>query len=62
MGTIIIKNLSTLSDKAAAQLAVDYWIGEDIAKSYVKAGKVKVIRKGNTITVYDNEIYEDEDD
>ena len=46
MGTIIIKNLSTLSDKAAAQLAVDYWIGEDIAKSYVKAGKVKVIRKG----------------
>lgn len=62
MGTIIIKNLSTLNDKVAARLAVDYWIGEDIAKEYCKEENFKVIRKGNTITVYDNEIYEDEDD
>lgn len=52
MGTIHIKNLSTLKDKAAARIAVDFWLGSISSKELNECG-IKVIKKGHTLTVVD---------
>lgn len=53
MGTIIIKNLSTLTDKAAALIIAEYWNFRDEAEEDAEALGVKIIKKGHTFTVVD---------
>ena len=55
MGTIIIKNLSTLTDKAAALIIAEYWNFRDEAEEDAEALGVKIIKKGHTFTVVDKE-------
>lgn len=55
MGTIHIKNLSTLSDRAACALVGQYWIGELSLEEIEKSINVKIKKKGHTFTVLDKE-------
>lgn len=52
MGTIHIKNLSTLKDRIAAQIAVDFWFGL-ISSKKLNEGGIKVIKRGHTFTIMD---------
>ena len=57
MGTITIKNLSTLTDDAAVLRVPDYII-EDFAEAecpYAGAHRVNITKRGNTFTVRDVE-------
>lgn len=57
MGTITIKNLSTLTDDAAVLRVSDYII-EDFAEAecpYAGAHKINITKRGNTYTVTDAE-------
>jgi len=51
MGTITIKNLSTLTDKAAALIAAEYWNYKSEAENEAELLGVKIIKKGHTFTI-----------
>lgn len=53
MGTITIKNMSTLSDKAAALIIAEYWNFKGEAEKEADTLGVKIIKKGHTFTVVD---------
>ena len=55
MGTITIKNMSTLSDKAAALIAAEYWNFKGEAEKEADTLGVKIIKKGHAFTVVDPE-------
>ena len=50
MGTIIIKNLSTIHDRAAVSLIADYWTGGTDESELDLLG-IKIIKKGYTFTI-----------
>ena len=55
MGTIHVKNLSTLTDKAALALAADYYNRHDEAEQAMKELNVGIKKKGHTFTIFDVE-------
>lgn len=57
MGTITIKNLSTLTDDAVLYRVADYESGEFIGAEcpYAGAHRVNITKRGNTFTVRDVE-------
>ena len=50
MGTIVIKNLSTIHDRAAVSLIADYWTGGTDESELDLLG-IKIIKKGHTFTI-----------
>lgn len=50
MGTIIIKNLSTIQDRSAVSLIANYWTGSTV-KSELDLLGIKIIKKGHTFTI-----------
>lgn len=57
MGTIHVKNLSTLTDKAALMLAADYYNDRDGVEllEAMKELKVGIKKRGHTFTIFDKE-------
>lgn len=55
MGTITIKNLSTLTDKAAALIAAEYWNYKSEVESEAEALGIKIIKRGHTFTIVDTD-------
>ena len=55
MGTITIKNMSTLSDKAAALIAAEYWNYKSIVENEAELLGVKIIKNGHTFTIVDTD-------
>jgi len=55
MGTVTIKNLSTIEDRYAARLAIDYWIDQSEVEEAMQELKVDVQKKGHTFTVVDTD-------
>ena len=55
MGTIAMKNMSTLSDKAEALIAAEYSTCRGDAEKEADTLGVKIIKKGHTFTVVDPE-------
>ena len=53
MGTITIKNQSTLTDRVAALIIAEYWNLKGEVESEAEALGVKIIKKGHTFTVVD---------
>ena len=53
MGTITIKNLSTLTDKTAALIAAEYWNYKGEVESEAEALGIKIINRGHTFTIVD---------
>lgn len=58
MGTIHIKNLSSISDKTALALAADYYNRLDEAEIAMRELKVGIKKKGHTFTIFDKEVTE----
>lgn len=58
MGTIHIKNLSSISDKTALTLAADYYNRLDEAEIAMRELKVGIKKKGHTFTIFDKEVTE----
>ena len=57
MGTIHVKNLSTLTDKVALMLAADYYndrYGDELLEA-MKELKVGIKKRGHTFTIFDKE-------
>ena len=57
MGTMHVKNLSTLTDKAALLLAADYYndrYGDELLEA-MKELKVGIKKRGHTFTIFDKE-------
>lgn len=57
MGTMHVKNLSTLSDKAALLLAADYYndrYGDELLEA-MKELKVGIKKRGHTFTIFEKE-------
>lgn len=50
MGTIVIKNLSTIQDRSAVSLIANYWTGSTV-KSELDLLGIKIIKKGHTFTI-----------
>lgn len=50
MGTITIKNLSTLQDRAAVSLIANYWTGGTDESELDLLG-IKIIKKGHTFII-----------
>lgn len=50
MGTIIIKNLSTVHDRAAVSLIANYWTGGTDDSELDLLG-IRIIKKGHTFTI-----------
>ena len=57
MGTMHVKNLSTLTDKAALLLAADYYNDRDGVEllEAMKELKVGIKKRGHTFTILDKE-------
>lgn len=55
MGTITIKNMSTLSDKAAALIAAEYWNYKSKVENEAELLGVKIIKNGHTFTIVDTD-------
>ena len=57
MGTMHVKNLSTLTDKAALLLAADYYNDRDSAEliDTMKELNVGIKKRGHTFTIFDIE-------
>lgn len=55
MGTITIKNMSTLSDKAAALIAAEYWNNKSKVENEAELLGVKIIKNGHTFTIVDTD-------
>lgn len=56
MGTITIKNQSTLTDRVAALIAAEYWNDRDEAEKDAKVLGVQIIKKGHVFTVVDTDM------
>ena len=57
MGTLHVKNLSTLTDKAALMLAADFYndrYGAELIEA-MKELKVGIKKRGHTFTIFDKE-------
>ena len=50
MGTIIIKNLSTVHDRAAVSLIANYWTGGTDESELDLLG-IRIIKNGHTFTI-----------
>ena len=50
MGTIVIKNLSTIQDRSAVSLIANYWTGGTDDSELDLLG-IKIIKKGHTFTI-----------
>lgn len=55
MGTIHVKNLSSLTDKAALVLVADYYNRHEEAETAMQELNVGIKKKGHTFTVFDIE-------
>ena len=55
MGTITIKNMSTLSDIAAALIAAEYWNYKSKVENEAELLGVKIIKNGHTFTIVDTD-------
>lgn len=53
MGTITIKNLSTLTDKAAALIVAEYWNYKSKVEKEAELLGIKIIKRGHTFTIVD---------
>lgn len=53
MGTMHVKNLSSLSDKAALALAADFYNYRDEAEEAMKELNVAIRKKGHSFTIFD---------
>lgn len=60
MGTIIIKNISSVSDKTALSLVCDFWESSVRTEELLDYYRVKIKKKGHTFTVVDNQDEESE--
>lgn len=50
MGTITIKNLSTIHDRSAVSLIANYWTG-GTDESEIDLLGIRIIKKGHTFTI-----------
>lgn len=54
MGTITIKNLSSLKDREAGQLAMSFWNG-NLSEDRLSKQIIRIIKKGHRFTVVDKQ-------